>query len=195
MKLMKCAFAMVGAILVSGQPGMAATKKPLKIFILSGQSNMQGHAMVETFEGVGDDPETKAMYEAMTGSDGKPTVSGDVYINYLTEVGGRESPTPKVVSGPLAAGYGAPGRGVKIGPEFTFGLYMHEYLDEPILIIKTAWGGKSLHTDFRPPSAGPYVWTDESKVDEKKKREKIGRDRCLLPEDDSACGKSSRESR
>ncbi|MEM1071141.1 MAG: sialate O-acetylesterase, partial [Planctomycetota bacterium] len=29
-------------------------------------------------------------------------------------------------------------------------------LDEPILIIKTAWGGKSLHTDFRSPSAGPY---------------------------------------
>lgn len=28
--------------------------------------------------------------------------------------------------------------------------------DEPVLIIKAAWGGKSLHTDFRPPSAGPY---------------------------------------
>jgi alpha-galactosidase len=25
-----------------------------------------------------------------------------------------------------------------------------------VLIIKAAWGGKSLHTDFRPPSAGPY---------------------------------------
>jgi alpha-galactosidase len=33
---------------------------------------------------------------------------------------------------------------------------MQKLLDEPILIIKTAWGGKSLHTDFRPPSAGPY---------------------------------------
>ncbi len=29
-------------------------------------------------------------------------------------------------------------------------------LNEPILIIKTSWGGKSLHTDFRPPSAKPY---------------------------------------
>jgi alpha-galactosidase len=26
-----------------------------------------------------------------------------------------------------------------------------------VLLIKTAWGGKSLHTDFRPPSAWPYV--------------------------------------
>ena len=33
---------------------------------------------------------------------------------------------------------------------------MDAALDEPLLIIKTAWGGKSLHTDFRPPSAGPY---------------------------------------
>jgi hypothetical protein len=29
-----------------------------------------------------------------------------------------------------------------------------------VLIIKTAWGGKSLHTDFRSPSAGPYVLSD-----------------------------------
>ncbi len=33
-------------------------------------------------------------------------------------------------------------------------------LNEPVLIIKTAWGGRSLHTDFRPPSAGPYPWSD-----------------------------------
>ena len=44
--------------------------------------------------------------------------------------------------------------GGKIGPEFTFGLTMDRALDEPVLIIKTAWGGKSLYYDFRPPSAG-----------------------------------------
>jgi alpha-galactosidase len=32
---------------------------------------------------------------------------------------------------------------------------MEKHVREPILLIKTAWGGKSLHTDFRPPSAGP----------------------------------------
>ncbi len=46
--------------------------------------------------------------------------------------------------------------GDKIGPEFTFGLTMDAKFDEPVLIIKTAWGGKSLHTDFRSPSAGEY---------------------------------------
>ncbi len=35
--------------------------------------------------------------------------------------------------------------------------------EEPVLIIKTAWGGKSLHTDFRPPSAGAYELNDFQK--------------------------------
>jgi len=33
---------------------------------------------------------------------------------------------------------------------------MEKELKQPILIIKTAWGGRSLNTEFRPPSAGPY---------------------------------------
>jgi hypothetical protein len=53
--------------------------------------------------------------------------------------------------------------GDKIGPEFTFGLTMDAALAEPVLIIKAAWGGKSLHTDFRPPSAGPYQLNDYQK--------------------------------
>jgi hypothetical protein len=32
---------------------------------------------------------------------------------------------------------------------------MHELNGEPILLIKNAWGGKSLMVDFRPPSGGP----------------------------------------
>ena len=45
-------------------------------------------------------------------------------------------------------------------------------MKEPILIIKTAWGGKSIHTDFRPPSAGPYVF-NENELENFKRR---GRD-------------------
>lgn len=41
-----------------------------------------------------------------------------------------------------------------IGPELMFAHQMDAYFDEPILIIKTAWGGLSLAEDFRPPSAG-----------------------------------------
>jgi alpha-galactosidase len=37
---------------------------------------------------------------------------------------------------------------------------MDKALKEPVLIIKTAWGGRSLATEFRPPSAGPYEFSE-----------------------------------
>jgi hypothetical protein len=40
------------------------------------------------------------------------------------------------------------------GPELMFAFQIDQYYQEPVLIIKTAWGGKSLAEDFRPPSSG-----------------------------------------
>ena len=137
---------------------LIAKPKPLKVFILAGQSNMEGPASVGTFDYIGDDPATAPLLKMMRGVDGKPKVCDDVWISYLTGANDKNF----VLSGKLTAGYGslygqdATKPGDKIGPEFTFGLTMDAALDQPILIIKAAWGGKSLHTDFRPPSAGPY---------------------------------------
>ncbi|MAF66388.1 MAG: hypothetical protein CMJ84_12115 [Planctomycetes bacterium] len=135
--------------------------QPLTVFILAGQSNMQGHAKVETFAYIGDDPKTAPLLARMQRADGTPTVCDDVWISYLTAGRGVGDGEGK---GRLTAGYGARRRpdedGGKIGPEFTFGLTMAEAIDGPVLLIKTAWGGKSLHTDFRPPSAGPYVFKE-----------------------------------
>ena len=129
--------------------------KPLKIYILAGQSNMEGHAKVETFDYMGDDPATAPLLKEMRDKQGKPRVCKDVYISYLTGRGGWGKPMIGMTKeGKLTTGFGADGS--KIGPEFTFGLTMQKKHDGPVLIIKTAWGGKSLHTDFRPPSAGPY---------------------------------------
>ncbi|MEL7427702.1 MAG: sialate O-acetylesterase, partial [Bacteroidota bacterium] len=41
-----------------------------------------------------------------------------------------------------------------IGPELMFAHQLDRYYEDPVLIIKTAWGGKNLAEDFRPPSAG-----------------------------------------
>ena len=38
--------------------------------------------------------------------------------------------------------------------EFALGHHLGEAFDEPVLLVKTAWGGKSLQVDLRPPSAG-----------------------------------------
>lgn len=77
-------------------------------------------------------------------------------------------------SGPLTVGFG--GSADKIGPELGFGLSLERQVDAPILLIKTAWGGKSLHYDFRPPSAGPYELTkdDEKKANAAKTMENAG---------------------
>jgi len=140
----------------------AAQPKKLRVFILAGQSNMEGPASIKTFDYIGDDPATAPMFKMMRGADGKPAVCDGAWISYLTGAGEKNF----VLNGKLTAGYGSmwgqdPTKpGDKIGPEFTFGLTMDAALDEPVLIIKAAWGGKSLHTDFRPPSAGPYELND-----------------------------------
>jgi hypothetical protein len=136
-----------------------AHAKPLKVYILAGQSNMEGHAKTSTFDYVGMDPKTAPMLKDMRNADGSPIALDDVYISYLT--GFKKLETK---SGPLTVGYGALAGGPKIGPEYTFGIYMHKALGEPILLIKTAWGGKSLHTDFRPPSAGPFKWPEPTQA-------------------------------
>jgi len=49
--------------------------KPLQVFILAGQSNMEGPAQVATFDCLGDDPATSPLLEQMRGEDGQPLVS------------------------------------------------------------------------------------------------------------------------
>ena len=137
---------------------------PLQVFILAGQSNMQGHAKVSTFEHVGMDPATAPMLSEMQDANGNPTVCDRVWIS---SIGCAESEQ----TGKLTAGFGASQNGPKIGPEFTFGLHLQKITAAPILIIKTSWGGKSLNTDFRPPGAGPYVF-DAAQLEQLEKRGK-----------------------
>lgn len=81
---------------------------------------------------------------------------------FIAAYGGlNRAAEPGLASGPLSTGYGA--RPTAFGPEYAFGIMLEKQLDQPILIIKTAWGGKSLHYDFRPPSAGPYQQTANEK--------------------------------
>ena len=150
----------LATVVLTGLAGnVAAEAKPLKVYILAGQSNMQGHAKVETFDYIGDDPATAPMLKEMRGPDGAPKVCEKAWISYYT-ADRREGVDHGEGFGKLTAGYGA--RDIpdvnhgRIGPEFTFGIYASKATDAPILIIKTAWGGKSLNADFRPPSAGPY---------------------------------------
>jgi hypothetical protein len=150
---------MMIAVGLALMPGIAseAAARPLKVFILAGQSNMQGHANVSTFDAMAEDPMTAPILKEMRNANRTPRVCEKVWISSVGCAGDGWSDVIEQ-KGKLTVGFGASTD--EIGPEFTFGIYIEKLLGEPILIIKTSWGGRSLHTDFRPPSAGPYVWSD-----------------------------------
>lgn len=142
-----------------------ASDQPLQVFILAGQSNMEGHGHVRVLDYMGEDSATAPLLAKIKDPDGNHRMINDVWISYLTGVQGRIDGDNREVFGQLTAGFGAQGGrdyskpGEKIGPELAFGITMQEGLNQPVLIIKTAWGGQSIHTDFRSPSSGPYVPT------------------------------------
>ena len=55
--------------------------KPLKVFLLADQSNMEGHAKIETFDYIGDDPATSPPLRMMRGADGKRSGQLDRYLS------------------------------------------------------------------------------------------------------------------
>ena len=118
------------------------------VFILSGQSNMVGAGEVSSqlsrnvgkgsLEWLTKNPVTAPHYRHLRNDDGSWKQRDDVQICFFDR------------RGPLQPGYGSTQN--KIGPELGFGCCIGDTFDEPVLLIKIAWGGKSLAEDFRPPS-------------------------------------------
>ncbi|HQK38094.1 MAG TPA: sialate O-acetylesterase, partial [Bacteroidales bacterium] len=130
---------------------LMASEKPLKVNILAGQSNIQGPAHFRTFKAIGDDPETSVLLNVILDQNGDLVICDNAWITCLTQRDDRDT----VLQGRIKVSYGFDHE--RIGPEYAFGIVMDKAHDEPALIIKTAWGGKSLAVDFRPTSSGPYV--------------------------------------
>ncbi len=56
--------------------GDKAKGKPLKVYILAGQSNMEGKAEIYTIDRLSKAPESLSMFKEMTGGEGKYKVKG-----------------------------------------------------------------------------------------------------------------------
>ncbi len=134
---------------------------PVKVFILAGQSNMEGQAVVDLEgkdynEGKGTlasllrDPKLAPKFQHLRQPDGAWTVRDDVWCRYQREQG-------PLLKGPLTMGFSVYGDRHHFGPELQFGHVLGDHFDNPVLLIKTCWGGKSLYKDFRPPSSGGEV--------------------------------------
>ena len=108
----------------------------VKVFILAGQSNMEGKGKVTLAEYQSQAPQFRDFYKHLK-QDGKWVVRDDVWMNFLDRRGN------------LTIGFGSPNA---IGPELEFGMVVGDHFTEQVLLIKAAWGGRSLGRDFLPPS-------------------------------------------
>ncbi len=144
---------LMSALLVFVGASLASAADKVKVFILAGQSNMQGHGIIEadprrndgkgSLEWLVKNAKTAKKFGQLIDEDSEWTERDDVQIWYL----GRK--------GNLKPGFGASEE--RIGPELGFGRVVGEAIDDPVLLIKIAWGGKSLGKDFRPPTSGGEV--------------------------------------
>ncbi len=158
---MKFTLLTLTAVLLTPLAALTAAQKPVKVFILAGQSNMEGQAVVDLTgkdynEGKGTlailmrDPAKAPRFKHLRGADGRWTVRDDVWVRYQRE----DRP---LLAGPLALGFSVYGDVHHFGPELQFGHVVGDHFENQVLLIKTAWGGKSLFRDFRPPSSGGEV--------------------------------------
>ncbi|MFO0824537.1 MAG: sialate O-acetylesterase [Gemmataceae bacterium] len=139
----------------------ADSPKPVKVFILAGQSNMEGQAVVDldgknyndgkgTLKALLNNPEKASLVKHLRTEKGTWTVRDDVWVRYQRE-------KQPLLAGPLSVGFAVYGGKHHFGPELQFGHVVGNHFTEQVLLIKTAWGGKSLNKDFRPPSSGGEV--------------------------------------
>lgn len=139
----------------------ADAPKPIQVFILAGQSNMEGQAVVDldgkdyndgkgTLIALFNDPARSGLVRHLRTNQGEWAVRDDVWVRYQRERG-------PLLAGPLTLGFSVYGDRHHFGPELQFGHVVGDHCAGQVLLIKTAWGGKSLYRDFRPPSSGGQV--------------------------------------
>lgn len=147
---------MVASTLVAG--AALGEPLPLKVFVLAGQSNMEGQAVADltdkhhndgkgTLVAILDDPARLDRFAHLRDDSGAWRVRDDVWVRFRPQRG-------PLLAGPLTVGFTAYEGRRHFGPELQFGHVVGDALENEVLIIKTAWGGKSLYEDFRPPSSG-----------------------------------------
>jgi hypothetical protein len=138
-----------------------AADRPVKVFILAGQSNMEGQAVADlegknyndgrgTLKALLNDPAKAPLVKHLRNEKGGWAVRDDVWVRYQRE-------KQPLLAEPLTVGFSVYGGKHHFGPELQFGHVVGDHFATQVLLIKTAWGGKSLYKDFRPPSSGGTV--------------------------------------
>jgi hypothetical protein len=137
-----------------GKP--AAQDKPVKVFILLGQSNMLGFGRV----GPSDRPGTleymvkeKGKYPHLVDSEGTWTERKDVRYVHVMDKRGVDFRDLEHYADMKNEWLTVKGN---FGPELGFGHIMGHIHDEPVLILKACIGNRSLGWDLLPPGSERY---------------------------------------
>ncbi|MCA9106414.1 MAG: sialate O-acetylesterase [Planctomycetales bacterium] len=129
--------------------------KPVKVYILMGQSNMleMGRVAGDQDGTLEHAVKTEGLYPFLIDDEGNWTTRADVRNVAVMGSGGpgktqvRKNDWLKVAGG-------------KIGVEIGIGNHMGQFHDEPVLILKSAIGNRSLGWDLLPPGSPSYEFTD-----------------------------------
>jgi hypothetical protein len=172
--------AMCSSVLDAQQANEGAVKNPVKVFLLAGQSNMCGAGSVDHLlkiindEDNNEENEPKNEFrEALWDEDTNNfKVRDDVFIKYKNAQGPAMDAEGNLTIGKDTR-YAYQDR---FGVEAMFGVTVGDVYDEPVYLIKTAWGGRDIAVDFRPPSSGEgnyegikpshYGWQYRMMIDE-----------------------------
>ena len=125
------------------------SQRKVRVFVLAGQSNMEGIGTIN-------DPENDpgSLIDVIQNDvDGNWSEIGEIgNWNSLEGASLYFANNGDTIRTNVTVGQGSDPN--LIGAELMFAHQLDEYYEDPVLIIKTAWGGKNLAVDFRPPSAG-----------------------------------------
>lgn len=122
---------------------VASAAKPLKIILLAGQSNMVGMGSVDHLHKLVERDCPCHRYRDQLWNGTSYRVFDTIYMKYND------------CHGPLTIGSNFAASHKHFGPEVGIGYEVANHLtDETVFFLKTAWGGKSLAVDFRPPASG-----------------------------------------
>lgn len=126
------------------------TNKPVKVYIMSGQSNMVGIGYIAGGAGSLDTiAKSEQKFPNLVNASNAYTTRNDVrYRGVVTAIG----------NGPLTPGQGA--NTSQIGPELGYGHVMGYHHDEPVLLLKASQGNRGLLWDILPPGSQGFDHTD-----------------------------------
>lgn len=147
----------------------------LKVFVLAGQSNMEGQALtyttsfnVPTMEFLLTGTPEATTYLANMPFDFKSSLTpswlaprADAWcVHYDSQTGNTRAVVPGNTSaseyngiGPLSPGFGANPNTSTFGPELAMGIRIADSTTDPVFLFKSDRGGTTLAEDWRPPSA------------------------------------------